>query len=129
MIKKVGLAVVGIIAALLGYAAVKSPDYVVSREITINASAEKIFPYLNSTKLAEKWGPWLEVDPQAKMNHAGAESGVGSRTSWDSGGQLGTGSATIVESVPNQRIGIKLEYTKPMSMNQDSLYLLEPSGG
>jgi len=128
MFKKIGLAALAILAVLLGYAALKSPDYVVSREITINASADKIFPYLNNSKLAEQWGPWLETDPQAKMNYLGPDAGVGSRTSWDSAGQLGTGSATIVESVSNQRVGIKLEYTKPMSMVQMSDYIIQASG-
>jgi hypothetical protein len=62
------------------------------------------------------------------MVYSGPDSGVGSKASWDGGKQLGTGSATIVESVPNQRVGIKLEYVKPMSMSQDSLYLVESSG-
>src|SRR5262249_6437308 len=58
----------------------------------------------------------------------GPDEGVGSATSWDSSGQLGTGSATIVESVPNQKVGIRLEYTKPMNMVQDSEYLVKTDG-
>lgn len=128
MIKKIGLGLVAVIAVFLGYVAIQPGEYTVSREITINAPVEKIFPYLNNQKLAEKWGPWLEVDPNAKMNYSGPDEGVGARTNWDSSGQLGTGSATIVESVPNQRVGIKLEYTKPMNMTQDSVYLVTSSG-
>jgi hypothetical protein len=128
MIKKIGLGLFVIIGLILGYAAMQSPDYRVSREITIHAPAEKIFPFLNSSKLAEQWGPWLETDPQAKMSYSGPDAGVGSRASWDSPDQLGTGSATIVESIPNKQVGIKLEYVKPMNMSQDSIYLIEPAG-
>jgi hypothetical protein len=128
MIKKVGLIVLAIIVLFLGYVAVQSPDYVISREIAINAPADKIFPYLNNSKLAESWGPWLEVDPESKMTYSGPDAGVGSRASWTGGKQLGTGSATIVESVPNERVGIKIEYTEPMQMTQDSLYLIKAEG-
>ncbi len=129
MKKKIAFAVLTVIAVFLGYVAVQSPVYVISREITINAPVEKIFPYLNNSKLAEKWGPWLEVDPSAKMVYSGPDSGIGSRASWDGGKQLGTGSATIVESVPNERVGIKLEYIKPMTMIQDSVYAVKSLGG
>jgi uncharacterized protein YndB with AHSA1/START domain len=126
--KKINLAILAIFATFLGYVAIQSPNYTISREISINAPVEKIFPYLNNSKLAERWGPWLEVDPDAKMTYSGPDSGVGSRASWDGGKQLGTGSATIVESVPNQLVATKLEYIKPMYMTQDSVYLVKSSG-
>lgn len=128
MFKKIGIVSLIIILAFLGFVAAKPPHYVISREISIQAPAEKIFPYLNNSRLAEKWGPWLETDPQAKMVYSGPDQGVGSKTSWDSTGRLGTGSATIVESVPNQKVVMQLEYTKPMSMRQDSLYLIQQTG-
>jgi hypothetical protein len=128
MIKKALLGVAAVIVLFLGYVALKSPGYEVSREITINASADKIFPHMNNSKLAEKWGPWMETDPGAKMNYSGPDAGVGAKTSWDSTGQLGTGSATIVESVPNEKIGIALEYSKPFVMTQHSDYLLKAAG-
>lgn len=128
MFKKIALVLAFLIAGVLGYVALQSPDYIVSREITINAPAEKVFPYLNNTKLAEEWGPWLDVDPEAKMTYSGPDEGVGSRSSWTGGKQLGTGSATITESVPNERVLIKLEYTEPMVMTQDSTYSIRPAG-
>ncbi len=128
MVKKIAAGLGGVLLLLIVYAALKSPDYKVMREITINAPAQKIFPYLNNSKMAEKWGPWLETDPGAKMVYSGPDAGVGSRTSWDSKGQLGTGSATITESVPNERVLIRLEYTKPMEMIQDSVYAIRPIG-
>jgi hypothetical protein len=128
IVLKISIAVLALLVVFLAYVAFKSPDYEVSRKITIRARAEKIFPYLNNSKLAEKWGPWLEVDPQAHMTYSGPDEGVGSRSSWQGGKQLGTGSATIVESVPNQRVAIQLEYLKPISMSQYSEYLVEPLG-
>lgn len=128
MLKKIALGFSALIVLFLIYVALQPADYMVTRSVTINASAEKIFPYLNSSKRAEAWGPWLEMDPNAKMNHEGPEEGIGSKSSWDSSGQLGTGSATIVDVIPMQKVGIKLEYAKPMSMEQYSEYIVTPAG-
>lgn len=128
MFKKISLGIIVIVALILGYAAILPKDYVVTREITINASADKVFPHLNNRVLADKWGPWTEVDPNAKMVGTGPEEGVGAKTSWDSSGQLGTGSATIVDSTLNEKVGIQLEYTKPMNMKQYSEYLVRTDG-
>ncbi len=128
MIKKIGIGIVLLIAVILGYAALQPADYTIVREINVKASPEKIFPYLNNTKLGDQWGPWTEIDPQAKMVHSGPEEGAGAKTSWDSPGQMGTGSATVTESVPNQKVSIKLEYSKPMAMQQDAEYTVRQAG-
>lgn len=117
-----------LVLCVVAFAALKPAHYVVSRKIEIQASADKIFPHLNNSKLADAWGPWKEVDPKAVMTISGPEFGVGSKSSWESEGQLGTGSATIVESVPNQRVQIALEYTKPMQMSQVAEYIVESNG-
>lgn len=128
MVKKIVVSLLGIVALFLAYVALKSPSYVVSRSITINAPVEKVFPYLNNSQLTEKWGPWREEDPDAKMSYSGPDAGVGSKASWVDGKKLGTGSATIVESVPNERVGIKLEYQAPMNMTQYAQYLATRQG-
>lgn len=128
MFKKIFIAIAAVVAVFLVYVALQPADYMVSREITINAPAAKIFPYLNNQKLAEKWEPWSEIDPAAKMTYSGADAGVGARADWTGGKQLGTGSATIIESVPEQRVAIKLEYTAPMQATQDAEYLIKSSG-
>lgn len=128
MLKRVAISLALIVGVFLGYVAMQSPDYVISRELEINAPAEKIFPYLNNSKLALQWSPWTEVDPKAKMNISGPEAGTGSRTYWDSEGDLGTGSATIIESNANQNVKIKLEYVKPFQMVQEAEYVVKPAG-
>lgn len=128
MALKIGLGFLAVLALLIVYASMQSPDYRISREITIQASADKIFPYLSNSRLAQEWGPWSDIDPDAKMVLVGPESGVGSRTQWDGGKQLGTGSATIISIVPNQTVNIRLEYVKPMEMIQDSEYSIRIIG-
>lgn len=129
MIKKLGLGLLGLIAVLVVFAALQPSDYVISREITINAPAEKIFPYLNNSKLADQWGPWMDIDPTVKIQYSGPAAGPGSKAFWVGAKEMGTGSATIVESTPNQRVAIKLEYSEPMNMTQDAEYLVRSEGG
>lgn len=117
-----------IIALVFGYVAMQSPEYEVSREITISAPATKIFPYLNNAKLFETWSPWSKLDPKAEMSYSGPEEGVGAKTSWENGEKLGTGSATVIDSVPNLLVRTKLEYVKPYVMEQEALITIQQVG-
>ncbi len=117
------------IAVFMGYIAFQDPNYKLSREISIDAPAEKIFPYLNNAKLFEAWSPWSKLDPKAKMTYSGSAEGVGSVTSWVDGEKLGTGSATIIESVPSKSVTTKLVFVKPFTMEQTAVISIEPKEG
>jgi uncharacterized protein YndB with AHSA1/START domain len=118
MLKKIIGLLALTIALFMGYVALQSPHYVISREITINASPELLFPYINNSKRANTWMPWQEVDPGVVMSFAGPNEGVGSTSSWNSDGQMGTGKAEVVESIPNSLVKTKLSYEQPMVMSQ-----------
>lgn len=118
-----------VVVAFLGYVAMQPSDYTISRSVAIQAPAEKVFPYLNNSRLAKEWANWSDVDPHATMTFVGPEEGVGAQTKWEGGKQLGTGSATIENSVPNQQVDIRLVYLKPMAMTQNAQYLLNFENG
>lgn len=113
MLKKILLGLVVVILLFAGFVATRPSHYHMVRELKMNATPDKIFPYLNSSKLMDSWGPWREVDPSVQMSMSGPEQGVGAVSSWDSKGQMGTGKATIVESVSNDHVTTKIEYTRP----------------
>lgn len=115
------------VAGLLLYAGFQSPEMHISREVTIKASPDAIFPYINNSKKANDWMPWKEQDPNLKMVFSGPEEGVGSKSSWNSTGQMGVGEALVVESVPNQVVKTQLTYTKPMEMSQLAEVSLTPA--
>ena len=54
---------------------------------------------------------------------------VGSKYSWSGNDEVGTGSMTIVESIPNERILIRLEFTKPFVATNSVKFTFEPQGG
>lgn len=124
--KIAGIVISLIIAALLFFAAVKSPDYSVSRQITLKASSEAIFPLINNNQRTFEWMPWKENDSAMEMSYQGPEEGVGARAVWTSNGEMGHGSAEITESIPNQKVVTALEYTKPMEMSQTAEITLTP---
>ena len=127
MIKKILIGLVVIIAVFMGYVALQPAEYTISREISINASADKIFPHVNNSKLMNDWNPWMKFDPTAKVTFSGPDAGVGTKTSWEGGEKLGTGSATVYESVTNSRVKTKLEYSEPFVMSQDAEISLTPA--
>ncbi len=98
----------------------------ISRELIIKAPADKIFPYINNSMKANQWMPWQETDPDVKMVFSGPEEGVGSKSSWNSEGQMGTGEALVVDSIPNQSVKTQLTYTRPMNMSQMAEVALIP---
>ncbi len=126
MVRRVLIALLVVFALFFTYIALQPPDYTIVREMKINASPEAIFPLINNSKKADEWMPWKDSDPSVKMTYSGPEEGVGSKSDWDSTGSMGTGSALVVESVPNERVKTQLTYTKPMEMTQTAEITLTP---
>jgi len=128
MIKKILICLILAIGIFLLYIAFQSPDYKISRSLAVQQTPATIFPYLNNSKLMDAWSPWRDVDPKVQMQFSGPEEGVGAKTSWSSDGPMGTGSATVVESIPDQSAKTLLSYTKPYPMEQEAVLSLTPSG-
>ena len=114
------------LAAFLIYAYFLPTEMKISRELVIKATPEALFPMINHSKKMNEWMPWLDSDPGVKMEYSGPEEGVGSKSSWDSPGKMGTGDAVITESIPNRSVKSQLTYTKPMAMSQIAEVTLTP---
>lgn len=128
MIKKVFTGFGALVILVLIFAALKSPEMKVSREIVLNATPEAIFPYINNSKKSYEWMPWAEGDPGLEMNYSGPPEGVGAASNWK-GKEMGVGNSLVVESIPNQVVKTKLEYTEPFAMSQLAEISLSPIAG
>lgn len=128
MIKKMLAGLGVLLAVFVIIAAMKPEEYLIKRDVLINAKAEAIYPHLVSTKAADGWMPWKDIDPKVQITYSGPDEGVGSVSSWESPGQMGVGKAEVVGAIPNQSVKTKIIYTKPMEMNQDSEFTLAPQG-
>ncbi len=75
----------------------------VHRESIIDAPPGTVFAVLNDLRRVEDWSPWIEADPQARIDVSTPASGVGAQMHWN-GRRLGQGGQTIVESVSNRLV-------------------------
>ena len=126
-------AILGIIAvvvvAVVGMAATKPDNFVITRSTVINATATNIFPHINNLRLWDAWSPWAKMDPQSKVTFTGPEAGVGASMKWESQkDELGIGTMTITESIGGEKIVMKLDFEKPMAANNISEFTFKPSG-
>ena len=128
MIKRILLFIVVVAAVVLIYAAFKPSDFSVSRTATIQAPPEKIFPLINDFHNWPQWSPYEKLDPNMKKNISGAASGQGAVYEWNGNSKAGTGSMEIVESVPSSKIGIKLDFSKPLEGHDHTEFTLQPNG-
>lgn len=125
MLKKITIVIGVILAGVLILAALKPARMNVSREITIAATPEAIFPYVNNTQKSFEWMPWNEGDPNIEIKYSGPPDGVGSMASWK-GKKMGVGTSEIVESLSNQVVKTRLIYTEPMAGTQMATIELMP---
>jgi hypothetical protein len=128
MIKKI-LVGIGIVAALiLIYAAFKPGDFQVQRSIAIQAPPEKIFPLINDFHQWPSWSPWEKLDLNMKRTLSGPPSGTGSIYEWDGNNKAGKGRMEITDSVASSKIGIKLDFIKPMEGHDAVEFTMQPNG-
>jgi hypothetical protein len=104
---------VGIVVALavifVAGAYVLPGEAVVQRQVTIEASPDKVFAIVGDLKRFNEFSPWAEMDRDAKYTYSGPEKGVGQKMTWTSA-KLGTGAQTIVDYVENRRVAFDLDF-------------------
>ena len=100
-------------ALLLGLAVVFLPDhYEVRREITIDAEAADIHPYVEEFARWERWCPWnVEAFPSLVNTYSGPERGVDCAWSWTM--DEGPGGMVVTASDPERGVWFDLSFGEP----------------
>ena len=125
----IGLAVfAGLILVFLGYVAMLPPDFRIERSATISAPPEIVFAQVNDFHKWEAWSPWAKLDPNAKNSFEGPSAGTGAIFKWSGNDEVGEGQMTILDSVPHEKITIKLEFKRPFEDSSTSEFTFKPSG-
>ncbi len=111
VLKKIVIALV-VLAATLAVIGLLLPRTVhVERSASIDAPRATVFTQLNGFKNFNKWSPWMEKDPNAKVNVEGPETGVGAKMSWSGDPKtVGSGSQEIVESRRFETVVTQLDF-------------------
>ncbi len=128
MIKKIGIAVVVLLAALLIYAATQPDTFRVQRATSIKAPPERIFAVLNDFLRWDAWSPWEKKDPAMKRTFSAVTSGKGAVYAWEGNRDVGQGRMEIAESVAPSKVAIKLDFVKPFETHNIVEFTLEPKG-
>jgi hypothetical protein len=127
MLKKILIAIAVLIVALVGIAYLLPKQVAVERSIVINRAPEQIFPLVNSWARFNEWSPWFKLDPAATYERTGPAEGVGAANSWRGNAAVGVGKTAITQSVPPQRVDVRLEFE---GMPPSSYWIaLQPEGG
>ena len=119
MLVKILIGVAGVLILLVAVAATRPSAYHVERKLEVAAPADVVFGVLNDLHqfagVLVLFGSPLDTgDPNMQKTVEGPAAGVGQSYAW-SGKDAGTGKMTIEESVPGQKVGIKLQFVKPMA--------------
>jgi len=128
VIKKIAIAVVVLLAALLIYAATQPDTFRIQRATSIKAPPEKIFAVLNDFMRWEAWSPWEKKDLAMKRTFSAVTSGKGAVYAWEGNSDVGQGRMEIAESVAPSKVAIKLDFVKPFETHNMVEFTLEPKG-
>lgn len=119
MLETLLIGVAGVLVLFVAVVATRPSAYHVEREIEIAAPADLVFGVLNDLHqfagvLVLFGSPWETRDPNMQKTFEGPAAGVGQSYAWSGNREVGKGKMTIEESVPGQKVGMKLEFLEPM---------------
>lgn len=109
ILKKIGIVLVSLLLLLVIVSFFLPSTFHVERSAVINANDSVIFSNVNNLKNFVTWMPWAKMDPNTKMDFFGPEQGLGQGYNWSSE-KTGKGKMTIIESAPNQKVIMELDF-------------------
>ena len=128
MLRKALIGLAALIVILLAVIATRSSTYRVERTTRIAAPPEVVFALVNDFHAWDRWSPWAHLDPSMKTTYGGPPSGAGASYAWVGNDKVGQGNMRITESRPPQKVGIRLEFVKPMASVNETEFTFRPDG-
>lgn len=129
MLKRILVGLVAGVLVFLGYVAfVKPAEFHIERSSIIVAPPSAVFAEVNSFRNWQAWSPWAKLDPNAKTTFEGPETGQGAAFQWAGNDQIGEGRMTLIESKPDERIRIRIDFAKPFEGTNEAQFTFRPDG-
>ena len=125
---KVLLVLVVLVGAAAAYVATRPDAYHVERSASIEAPAATVFAQIDDLSVWKEWSPWEKKDPAMKRTLSATPSGVGATYAWQGDGKAGAGRMEIAESTAPSRVGIVLDFEKPIANRARTTFTLSPHG-
>ena len=127
MLKKLLIALFGLISLLLLVSFLLPRHVHLERSIEINAPQATVFALVNGFARFNEWSPWAGIDPATVYAYEGPSHGVGAHMSWESDHQdVGSGKQTITSSTPFERVESDLDFGPQGTAK--AFFALEPKG-
>ena len=124
VLKKIAIAIVGVIALLLVVALFVKKEYAVVREVTINKPKQEVFNYVKFLKNMDNYSVWAKLDPNMKKEYKGTDGTVGFVSAWESNiKDVGTGEQEITKIADGERLDMELRFLKPFK-STDFAYMI-----
>ncbi len=101
--------IVALAAVLLLGGMALSPKFKVSRSVTINAPADKVYALLADPRRWKEWSVWNQRDPAMDISYSGSPSGSGAVWAWKSKSE-GDGRMSFTTAEPGKRLGYELYF-------------------
>ena len=127
MLKRILPVFLVMIAALLMLIVTRPATYHVERSTLIAAPADGAFAMVNNFHRWEAWSPWGKIDPRMTLTFSGPDSGKGAIYQWVGNKDVGEGQMAILESVPNEKIEIQLDFIKPFASTSVATFAFTPA--
>lgn len=117
-----------LVLAFLAYVVSRPNSFRIARRTMIQASPEKIHPFINDFHEWSKWSPFENIDPNLKKTFTGPASGVGAVYDWEGkDNRVGKGRMEITDTTPS-KITIKLDFFRPFKAHNTAEYILDSRG-
>ncbi|MGC4122948.1 MAG: SRPBCC family protein [Myxococcales bacterium] len=128
MLKKLGIGFLAIFLTAVATVALQPSHFSVSRSAVIPSPPGAVFAVLDGFEHFPDWSPWDERDPAMRRDLSGPPAGTGASYHWSGNDDVGEGRMTIVETVPNEKIAVRLEFLRPFPAVNRTEYTLRPEG-
>ncbi|WP_162009706.1 SRPBCC family protein [Methylocystis heyeri] len=128
MLTYVLLLLLGLIGGVVAAASLRPDSFSISRNSIIDAPAADVFESIGDFHKWEEWSPWAKLDPNAKRIFDGVPGVVGSSFEWAGNAKLGAGRMTLLESVRDEMLRMRLTLKRPIKATTLVTFALSPEG-
>lgn len=129
ILKRIGLAILGLIVLLLVVALFVNKEYTVEKGVVVNKSKQEVFDYVKYVKNQNNYNKWAMADPNAKKDYRGTDGTVGFIYAWDGNNKVGKGEQQIRNIEEGKRVDFDLHFIKPLEGKANAWITTESVSG
>ncbi len=115
-----------IVILFLGIIGIIAPkEFNMSRRIIINSDKSAVYKVLADYSRMIEWSPWAKLDPACKYEYSGNAGEVGHSYSWKGNKDVGSGTMTLTEVVPDDNLTFSLKFLEPFESEADGKWIMK----